>query len=204
MALRILGRIRSVYLALHQDIDFVPNQLSASTGDLDHILCEPSSYPVCNIPSHHPRSIPHIHDDSASQASARAVPHDHNNTSLTPSFRISSPDAPSSFAHVPLRVDETLKDVPQPDDTISITVSLQPVDQPTPDNRRIHPTLPNPVTACATHRGIDTSPRTTHLSTLEPSASTPLPKSQISSPDAISIEHAAISGTLSDDEGVPS
>jgi hypothetical protein len=82
--------------------DSAPMLFSASTTDYDRILLEPSSYPSCNAPSHHPDSTLHTHDVSTSITLARAVPHDHDNTTIVLS---SSPDSPSSSSAL-LRVDE--------------------------------------------------------------------------------------------------
>ena len=56
----ILMRIRLPYIALHQGTDAAPIAFSASTDDLDRILLQSSSYPSCNIPSHHPDSTAHL------------------------------------------------------------------------------------------------------------------------------------------------
>ena len=56
---RILGDIRHLYIALHQDTDAAPNAFSASTDSLDSILEQPSSYPRCDIAGHCPDSTPH-------------------------------------------------------------------------------------------------------------------------------------------------
>lgn len=78
---------------------------------------------------------------------------------------------------------------------ISIPAFLRCVDQTTSENRRIPFTSPNPVITRATHVDIGTSPRTTHLSTPEPSASTP-PKLEASTPQvAIIAENTAVSLT---------
>jgi hypothetical protein len=68
MSFEILGRIRNIYLALHQDTDSAPTQFSASTSDDDDILWEPSSYPVCNVPHHCSNSKFPLHDDSVGSA----------------------------------------------------------------------------------------------------------------------------------------
>jgi hypothetical protein len=54
---RILAGIRHLFITLHRGTDAVPNQLSTpldSVDDFDAILRQPSSYPSCNIPGHHP------------------------------------------------------------------------------------------------------------------------------------------------------
>ena len=56
---RILGDIRHLYIALHQDTDAAPNAFSASTDSLDSILEQPSSYPRCDIAGHRPDSTTH-------------------------------------------------------------------------------------------------------------------------------------------------
>ena len=56
---RILGDIRHLYIALHQDTDAAPNSFSASTDSLYSILEQPSLYPRCDIAGHRPDSTPH-------------------------------------------------------------------------------------------------------------------------------------------------
>ena len=51
---------RHFYIALHQDTDAAPTSFCDSTPDFDPILRQPSSYPLCNIPSHHPISSHHL------------------------------------------------------------------------------------------------------------------------------------------------
>ena len=48
----ILILMRHIYITLHQGTDSAPTAFSASTGDYDDILLQPSSYPLCNIPGH--------------------------------------------------------------------------------------------------------------------------------------------------------
>jgi Family of unknown function (DUF6535) len=57
IAFSILRPIRHIYIALHQGTDAAPTAFDASTADDDDILGDPSSYPLCDIPDHHP----HIH-----------------------------------------------------------------------------------------------------------------------------------------------
>ena len=57
---RILRSIRHLYIPLHQGTDAAPTAFSPSTDSLDRILSLPSSYPLCNIPSHCPDSIAHL------------------------------------------------------------------------------------------------------------------------------------------------
>lgn len=59
MAFYILGRIRNVFLALHQQTESAPPiQFSPFTGDQDDILYDPFSYPLCiyleTIQTRHP------------------------------------------------------------------------------------------------------------------------------------------------------
>jgi hypothetical protein len=58
---RILRDIRHLYVALHQGTDAAPTVFTASTDSSDEILTHPWSYPLCNIASHHPDSIHHVH-----------------------------------------------------------------------------------------------------------------------------------------------
>ena len=199
MAFFTLGRIRAVYLALHQDTECAPTRFSPSTSDWDGILRDPSSYPVCNLPAHHLNLSPHIHDEnSTSTAFVLAVPSDQDNTTLVLSS-LASPNPLSLSINVPHRVDDSLTDAPLPlRSDISFPASLQSVDQETTESPRIAAISPNPVTTGATNRSTDTSPRTMHLSTPESLAFTPLPKSQTTLSDDVAIEHT-ISCTPSGD-----
>ena len=198
MALYTLGRIRNVYIALHQGTDSAPTHFSASTGDWDNILVVPSSYPLCNVPCHHP-DLTHIHNNSTPATFARAVSHDHDDTPPVPSFLTSSPDIPSLSAHASPRIDGSLTDPPPCDNIISVSVSLQPIDQTTTGSCRIPATSPNPVNTRLTLGSI----HTVHLSTPEPPESSPLPMSKASTslPDAVAVEYTPFGRTPS--LGVP-
>ena len=111
MAWYTLGPIRNIYLTLHQDTDSYPTHFSASTTNYDRVLLEPSSYPSCNVPDHHPDTTPHTHDVFTSTTLAHVVPHGHVNPEVNPTVFSNNTDMPSSSAHVPLRVDENLSDV---------------------------------------------------------------------------------------------
>ena len=50
----ILREIRLLYISLHQGTDAAPTAFSASTRFDLYLLVEPSSYPLCDIPSHRP------------------------------------------------------------------------------------------------------------------------------------------------------
>ena len=108
----ILRPIRNVYLTLHQHTDCAPTKFSAFTSDEDYILERPSTYPLCNIPGHHPDSTAHIHDVSAS-----ATPHPvlHDYAALDPTF---PPDASSLSVTTPVLADENTVDVPQIDNIL--------------------------------------------------------------------------------------
>ena len=177
----VLGRIRHIYIALHQDTGSTPTRFSASTGDRDQTLKEPSSYPVCKVLEHHLNSAARIHDDNDPTNLTSAVPDNHDNATLVPSFLASSPHTPFSPSTAPFPVDEAL--------TLLDSVSSQLIHQVPTECLCIPTTLPNTVTQAtrATHRGMDASPRTTHLFTSETSAYT-FPagsKSPISPPNAV-------------------
>ena len=103
--------IRHLYVALHQGTDAAPTAFTASTHDLDRILRQPSSYPFCNIASHHPDStadvsdpLPSQHDDS-SDASSPPPTDDDNTASRQPEQiktviqPITSEIGPTSHSH---------------------------------------------------------------------------------------------------------
>ncbi|KAH9054790.1 hypothetical protein EDB87DRAFT_1688836 [Lactarius vividus] len=58
----ILGSIRNIYVALHQDTDSAPTRFSASTASRDPILQYPFSYPVCNVAGHIHGTVFHDND----------------------------------------------------------------------------------------------------------------------------------------------
>jgi hypothetical protein len=58
---RILRDIRHLYIDLHRDTDAAPTAFSTSTDSRCSILDKPSSYPLCDIASHHPDSSTHVH-----------------------------------------------------------------------------------------------------------------------------------------------
>jgi hypothetical protein len=190
----VLVPIRHIYISLHQDTDSAPTRFSASTGDRDQTLKEPSSYPVCNIPGHHLNSTAHIKDHPAPTTMVGAVPDDHDSAMPVSSFLASSPHTPFSSTLAPLPVHEALPDV------LPVSVSSQPIHQVNTECLHIPAAFPNTVTTREVHRGIDASPRTAHLSTSETSAYTLPPESKSStfSPGA------AVSHTVSGDLNVPS
>ena len=114
----ILRPIRNIYLTLHLYTDCAPTRFSASTSDEDAILEIPYIYPLCNIPSHHPHLVTHIHNVSASTATPRSVPHD--NAALDLKL---PPDAPSLSGTTPVLVDENTVVVPQIDNTLVLAPS---------------------------------------------------------------------------------
>ena len=176
MAYFILRPIRNVFLALHQDTDSAPTQFSASTGYWDRILSEPSSYPVCKVPGHHPDSPSRIHDNYASKTFTPVLPDDHHNIALAPS--LPSPDPPPLSTHV----DESLTDAPPVDNNISLPVQTTPEDV-----------------------GIPSSPRTMQLSTSELSTSCPPSKldASASPPDDVADgQRTKLSGAPSGDLNV--
>ena len=76
MVFNTLAQIHTIYTTLHQDTHSAPTQFSAYTSDHDVILKGPFSYPLWNIPGHHPDLMPHIHDISASATIAHTVLYD--------------------------------------------------------------------------------------------------------------------------------
>ncbi len=201
IAWRILRHIRDVYVALHQDTNSSPTRFSPSTNDQAYILEEPSAYPLCRVPGHHPSSAPHIHEVSASITSPCAVMHD--SAALFPDPFASSTDAPSFPVPAPVHVDEHLIYVPPLDNNISVSVTLQPADQTTIESHRIPATSPDSVTSRETQGGIDATARPMPFSTPELSASS-RPSASTSPPSAVTVQHTAHRRTPSDIPNIPS
>jgi hypothetical protein len=148
---------------------------------------------VCKVPGHHSDSTPLIHDD---HASTTFTP---NNTAFVPS--LATPDPPPPSTHAPLPVDESLEDVLPLDNQISVLVSTQHIGQTTTESPLILTTSPSPLTACTIRRSTDFS---SSRSALEPSSSSPPPKSNASaSPlEEVPVDHTALNCTPSGDLNV--
>ncbi|KAH8984223.1 hypothetical protein EDB92DRAFT_1880889 [Lactarius akahatsu] len=188
ITLYILRPIHSTYIALHRNTGSAPTRFSASTDNEDHILKEPTVYPVCNVAGH-------LHDDSASTGLARTALRD--SAALAPAS-LAGTDAPSSVPALHLG-DETLTNVPPLDND-----SFHPAHQTAIETLRIPPSPLDPVTARVIQGEIDTS-ATTIPSTLEPSVSTLPPTSSASTspPGATSFQNIADRCTSSDVLDVP-
>ena len=140
MAKYILIPILTVYLTLHIDTDSAPTWLSASANDLNHILLQPSSYPLCRVSDHRSDSTPRTHDDGVAATLTRAIPHGVNDIVSVP--YITSPDPPPSPTHAPLPV---LTHALPLDNRMSVTTSPQFIGQTTTEARRIPTISPSPV-----------------------------------------------------------
>ena len=84
MAWGILKQVRNVYIVLHEGTGCSPRRFSSSTVGYDPILAQVSSYPLCNIPDHHPNSPTLIHDVHSSSVPGSAPLHDNDNLQAVP------------------------------------------------------------------------------------------------------------------------
>ena len=201
MTYYILAQIRNIYLALHQGTDSAPTRFSASTDDVDRIFWSPSSYPVCNVPCHHPDTS-HIHD-TASPTFPPSVLHDNAAPLSAPPAH--TPHAPSSSVPAPAHVDENLVDVPLTDKALSFSTSFYPAHQ-TATGDPCSPGISSAPVVAGTTQDIETFPNTSHLFTPEPSAVTSPPKRMTLTllPDPAAVEHTADNHTRLDDLDVSS
>ena len=142
----LLRTIRNVYLTLHLHTDCAPTRFSASTSDEDGILEQRSTYPLCNIPGHHPHPTTPIHDVSASTATPRSVLQD--SAALDPTF---PHDVPSQFVITSVLTDENTVDVPQIDN-LSVLAPSSRTHQTATETFHDSATSPDP-TAAVTTRG---------------------------------------------------
>ena len=189
MAFKVLRPLREVYITLHQGTEANPKRFLTYNQEL-----EPTSYLLCSVPSHHLGSTPHTHDNSAPTPSAHAVLHD--NVARVPDSLV-NPDVHSSPIST-ARVDESLMDVPRPDDNLYIPGSFHPARQ-TP--LRVPAVSQDPVTARVIPRAT-CIPTTPVPSTTGPSASTPSMAST-SLLGVIPIHRVAVHHTSSDILDVP-
>jgi len=165
MAFCLLGTIRNVYIALHQNTKSAPTRFSTSTLDEDNILRDPSSYPLCD-------ESDHIHSHSASKTSVSAS--FHGNVTLIPASTV----APNLSVPTPLH--KTLTDVPLADNEKYIPEQILSARLPAIENIHIPATSLDPVTAHVIQGGIKTSTKTIPLlSTSEFSAATLVPISNV-------------------------
>lgn len=174
----ILKPIRHIYTTLHGDADSAPTRFSTFIRDHDQILWRPSSYPLCNVPSHHPDSTPHTHDASeASKTSAHSVLH-------------------GDDALVPVYLDNTF-DAPSIHDKVVVPISFHPAHQTTTKSQHVSTTSPDPAPA---RRGVGLSARSVPPPVPErPETSASLPPlPPTSPPSAVALEYSAYPQTYSD------
>ena len=100
---------------------------------------------LCNMPNHHPDSIPRVLHESAV---------------LVPSSLPGTLHVPSPSILAPVHIDETTLDGPLLDDDILIPASSPPVHQPAADSLSDLAISPDPLTATGAILDIDTSSRT--------------------------------------------
>jgi hypothetical protein len=158
----ILRPIRNIYLTLHLHTDSAPTAFSTSTGDGDIILYHRSSYPLCDIPGHHPDSALQIHNVSASEVNPCPVVHE--DVALVPTF---PPDSPSPSVPAPVLIDNNTMDVPLLNNVMSVPASSHPADQPGPECFSDFATSEDPLPATGATLDIDTSVKSILLSTPE-------------------------------------
>ncbi|KAH9963426.1 hypothetical protein BGW80DRAFT_1448258 [Lactifluus volemus] len=60
----ILKPVRRIYVALHKGTNAAPTRFFHSTSDLSHVLSDPSSYPICDIPGPHSHINIHAADQT--------------------------------------------------------------------------------------------------------------------------------------------
>ena len=185
MAYDTLGPIRSIYVALHQDIDSAPTRFSHSITDHGDFLRDPSLYPLCNDPNHHPDSTPHIRDETRSTTAAPAVLRD-NVAHISAS--LANTGVPSSSTPAPLhvRVNESLTDVLPLENDIFVQGSFHSTHHIPVEGLCATATSPDLLPAHSILGRIDTS-TTTIPSSPQPSASTPPTSTASTSPPGIAV-----------------
>ena len=133
-SITVLSHIRHLYLNLHQGTDSAP-AYSTSTADHEDVLCQHSSYPLCDVPDHLPDSAGQVPKAGISKKTdASLVPSfsPYNNvarstiTPMSPDAEISSFQSPYATPYLanvrsPGNVSTTISQIPP------ITVSPHPV-----------------------------------------------------------------------------
>jgi hypothetical protein len=154
----ILRPIRNIYTTLHLHTDSAP-----TASDF-------RSYPLCNVPNHHPDSTPHIHDGTTPTVIARADLHD--NAALVPSSLTSTLDVPSLSVPTPVRMDENTMDDPLLNNDISAPAPSHSAHPPAAENVSNSATSPEPLAATGATLDTNTSARPISPTTSETSTST--------------------------------
>jgi hypothetical protein len=140
---QILRMIRQHYILLHQGTDAAPTAFSSSTDDVDELLYQPFSFPLCTVASHRPDStspgpvpVPDRLDDSLP-----TQPGDTPVASSRFAFGTSRQAKEASInSELPLPSDPTtpskIGDHSQPpaaaEQVLPVHVSLHPTDAPPP------------------------------------------------------------------------
>jgi len=171
IASHILRCVRNIYAALHQGTDAM-EYFSASTNNRDEDLCQPLSYPFCNIPGH--RADPK--DVSVSTSFSRTVLQ--NNAALVYPSPSSTPHAPFLSVSTSYQVDENVTYAPALDNNVSFPVAAHA--------HQTTPISPDPAAASAT-RGVGTPATTMPYPTPE----TPAPAFPVPPTSAASSQHHA-------------
>ncbi|KAH9031480.1 hypothetical protein EDB84DRAFT_1600508 [Lactarius hengduanensis] len=159
----ILRRIRNVYITLHQGYRRCPGPKHDSTPlTISTQFCpEPSSYPLCNVTSHHPDSTPHIHEVHCPPQPLLTLP-----CVITLRWSLlplsSTPYTPSSSVPVPLPVDGNVTCVPllASGDHTPVLVSFHPAHPTTVEDHHILVTSSDQPPPNASRGGVDTFIRT--------------------------------------------
>jgi len=122
-----LREIRHLYIDLHQGTDAAPTAFDASTDDRDSILNQPSSYLLCNIPTHHPHSTLPLPTQLDDQSHLEGQPIPDGNSRLQhaeePSFPDYAPRAQESRVPLPSLITDPVHIPPQP--TLATVPSVQ-------------------------------------------------------------------------------
>ncbi|KAI9434087.1 hypothetical protein H4582DRAFT_945368 [Lactarius indigo] len=200
MASKILGPIRDVHVAIHQDTDAAPTRFSTSTSLLDDILFDPTSYPLCDIAGHYPDPTHHIHKVFTSMTFPRAA--FHHDVVLPPASLSSALDAPSSFIPTPLHISENLAYVLSLDDNMSVPASLQPAYQSTIESLHIPvASLPDVDTSgiTITYPAPETSPSASPFPSTSPPAAAAALRPDLRAPsDALNLPSSTSNPVLDD------
>ena len=92
---RTLKNIRHLFLALHDNADTRrQSAFFTTTDDLDLVLDNPRTYPMCEVPDHHSSFVPNLEFDEP-------APDAPGNSPITPNVPMPAPFAPDRPLHFP-------------------------------------------------------------------------------------------------------
>jgi hypothetical protein len=199
---RMLQRIRNVYIALHEGIDTSAATLSNYTDDDDPILNQASSYPLCNSHSHISTLTPLYPALPFSEAAAHTTKDTTHTPAISPMLQQASRSAlltssPVTVSHSPQGATASLSDPPIQPPSVFPTTDPPPAAYKPPSPSRLPPT-PSTVRHTIQHASSDSAAIPSSNAHFGSASVSPTPTSSISAPQATPVPAHAMTARVTD------